>query len=54
MEKSNSYFDWERKFEKKSGVSRNDDGQNLDSLGVPKGAFKLFLKNWMDKNFPKG
>ncbi len=57
---SNSYFDWELNFRKKT-LKKQDkkfDSENscspalekLNSLGMPESEFKKFMKEWKEKN----
>jgi hypothetical protein len=51
MSKISSYLDWELRFrETTKKVDLDYSKKQINSLGIPKAAFKEFMENWKTKN----
>ncbi len=53
MEKPGSYYDWEQTFRKKRAkkvANEVKDTSTINSIGLPHGLFKNYLKLWKSQN----
>ena len=55
MEKPCSYYDWEKSFEKAPEKKKNEpkEVKIINSIGLPHGFFKNYLKLWKSENMKK-
>ena len=55
MEKPESFYDWEKTFRKKKVRKRNEPKETriINSIGLPHGFFKSYVKFWKSENLKK-